>query len=72
MNSQPVKTEETVSHHQNNKNIKEVGTPPVQSNLCTSLIAVSRAVQSKDTKTASEKWLLKPEAKESPAPPLFF
>ena len=45
---------------------KELGTPPVESNLCTSLIAVSTAVQSKVTKTVSEKQLLKPEAKDSP------
>ena len=30
----PIKTEETVSHHQNN-NVKEVGTSPARSNLCT-------------------------------------
>ena len=50
----PIKTELTISHHQNNK-VKEVGTPPVQSNLCASLIAVSTAVWSKVTKTVSEK-----------------
>ena len=53
----PVKTEETVSHRQNNK-VKEVGTPPAPSNLCASLIAVSTAVRSKVTKTMSEKQLL--------------
>ena len=31
----PAKTEETVSHRQSN-DVKEVGTSPVQSNLCTS------------------------------------
>ena len=38
--SDPQKTEETVSHRQNNT-IKEVGTQPVRSNLCASLICVS-------------------------------
>ena len=47
--SQPVKTKETVSHRQNNT-VKEVGTPPVPSNLCTPLIAVSTAVRNTDTK----------------------
>ena len=47
--SQPVKTKETVSHRQNNT-IKEVGTPPVPSNLCTPLIAVSTAVRNTDAK----------------------
>ena len=42
----PAKTEETVSHRQNN-NDKEVGTPPVGSNLCTSLIAVSKVARNK-------------------------
>ena len=42
----PVKTEETVSHDQNN-NDKEVGTPPVPSNLGTPLTAVSTAVRNK-------------------------
>jgi len=46
----PAKTEETTSHHQN-INVKEVGTSSVPSNLCTSLTAVSTAVQSKVTKT---------------------
>ena len=41
----PVKTEETVSHLQNNS-VKEVGTPPVPSGSCTSLTAVSTAAQS--------------------------
>ena len=54
----PAKTEETVSHRQNNS-VKEVGTPPVRSNLCTSLIAVSIAVRSKVTETVSEKQLLR-------------
>ena len=40
------KTEETVSRRQNNS-VKEVGTPPVPSNLCTSLIAASTAVRRK-------------------------
>ena len=39
----PVKTEETVSHRQNN-DVKEVGTPPVPSNLCTPQLALSTAV----------------------------
>ena len=47
-----------------NNNVKEVGTPPAQSNLCTLLIAVSTAVQSKVTQAVSEKQLLKPEAKD--------
>ena len=50
----PAKTEETVSHDQNN-NDKEVGPLPVRSNLCTPLIAVSTAVREKVTKTVSEK-----------------
>ena len=41
----PAKTEETVSLRQNN-DVKYVGTPPMPSNLCTSLIAVSTAVRS--------------------------
>ena len=49
----PVNTEETVSHRQNS-NVKEVGTPPMRSNLCTSLITVSTAVRNKVTKTRSE------------------
>ena len=36
----PAKTEETVSHRQNNS-VKEFGTPPVRSYLCTPLIALS-------------------------------
>ena len=36
----PVKTEETVSHRQNN-NLMEVGTRPERRSLCTSLTAVS-------------------------------
>ena len=39
-----VKTKETASHRQNN-NVKAVGTPPVRSNLCTPLTAVSTAVR---------------------------
>ena len=54
----PVKTEETVSHRQNS-NVKDVGTPPVRSNLCTSVFAVSTAVRNKVTKTVSEKQLLR-------------
>ena len=49
-----------------NNNVKEVGTPSAQSNLCTLLIAVSTAVQSKVTQAVSEKQLLKPEAKDRP------
>ena len=49
----PVKTEETVSHSQNN-NVKEVGTRLVPRSLCTSLTAVS-AVCGTVTKTVSEK-----------------
>ena len=45
---QHAKTEETVSHRQNN-NVKEVGTPPVRSNLCTSLIAVSTAARAEQS-----------------------
>ena len=37
----PAKTEETVSSQRQNNTVKEVGTPPVQSTLCASLIAVS-------------------------------
>ena len=44
------KTEETVSRRQNNS-VKEVGTPSVPSDLCTSLTAVSTAVRSRVTKT---------------------
>ena len=51
------KNQETVSHRQNNT-VKEVGTPPVGSNLCISLIAVSTAVRSKVTQTVSKKQLL--------------
>ena len=54
----PAKTEETVSHRQNN-DVKDVGTPPVQSSLCTSLTAVSTAVRNKVTKTVSEEQLLR-------------
>ena len=43
------KTEETISHRQNN-DVKKVRTPPVPSSSCTSLIAVSTAVRSKVTK----------------------
>ena len=50
----PAKTEETVIHRQNNK-LKEVGTPPVRSNLCTPLTAVSTAMRSKVTRTVSKK-----------------
>ena len=49
-----LKTEETVSRRQNNT-VKEVGTSPVRSSLCTSLIAISTAERSKVTKTVSEK-----------------
>ena len=49
----PVKTEETVSHRQNN-NVKEMGARAVPRNLCTSLTAVS-AVCGTVTKTVSEK-----------------
>ena len=55
---QPAKTEETVSHRQNN-GVSEVGTSPVPSNLSTSLTAVSTAVRNKVTKTVSEKQLLR-------------
>ena len=54
----PAKTEETVSHRQNN-NVKEVGTPPVRSNLCTLLTDVLTIVRNKVTKTMSEKQRLK-------------
>ena len=57
----PVKTEETVSHRQNN-NVKEVGTPrppQMRSNFCTSLIALSTAGRNKVTQTGSEKQLLR-------------
>ena len=37
---------------------QEEGTPPVRSNLCTPLIAVSTALRNKVTKTVSEKQLL--------------
>ena len=46
----PAMTEVTVSHRQND-NVEEVGIPPVQSNLCTPLTAVSTAVRNKVTKT---------------------
>ena len=72
----PTKTKETISHFQNN-NVKEAGSPPVWSNMCTSLIAVSSAVLNKVTKMVSEKQLLRrtqqqdnPSSYESPAPPL--
>ena len=54
----PAKTEETISHRQNN-NVKEMGTPPVRRNLCTTLITLSTAVGNNVTKTASEKQLLR-------------
>ena len=54
----PAKTEETVSHRQNSS-VKEVGTPPVRSNLCTLLTAVLTTVRNKVTKTMSEKQLLR-------------
>ena len=54
----PAKIEETVSRHQN-ISVKEVGTPPVRSNLCTPLIAVRTAVRSKVTKTMSKKQQLR-------------
>ena len=38
----------------------------MRSNLSTSLITVSTAVQGKDSKTVSEKQLLKHESKDSP------
>ena len=50
----PMKTEETVRHRQNNSVIKEVGTPPVRSNLCTPQLALSTAVRKTDTKAESE------------------
>ena len=70
------KTEETVSHRQND-NVKEVGTPPVQCNLCTPLIALSTVERNKVTKTCSvrkasvEEQLQKdqPSSYENPAPP---
>ena len=54
---QPAKTEETVSHRQNN-GVSEVGTSSEPSNLSTSLTAVSTALRNKVTKTVSEKQLL--------------
>ena len=64
-----VKTEETVSRLQNKteetanrlqtNNVKEVGTPPVRSNLCTLVIAVSTAVRNKVVRTVSRKQLLR-------------
>ena len=75
---QHAKTEETVSHHQNN-NVKEVGTPPVRSNLCTSLIAVSAAARAEQShkdsvrKATVEEQLssktINPSSYDSPAPP---
>ena len=42
-----------------NNHVKEVGTPPMRSNLCDPISAVSTAVRSKVTKTVSEKQLLR-------------
>ena len=70
----PVQTEETVSCRQNT-NVKEVGTPPVRSNLFTSLTAVSTAVRSRVTKTMSVEQLSRNNGNKrlssfpSPAPP---
>ena len=50
----PAKTEETVSHRQG-YNVKEVGTPPVPSNLRTPLIAVSTAMRTMSQRPVSEK-----------------
>ena len=47
-----LRPEENDSHRQHNS-VKEVGTSPLPSNLCTSLISVSAAVQSRVTKTMS-------------------
>ena len=52
--TRPVKTEETVSHRRN-YNVMEVGTPPMRSNLCTPLTAVSTAVRSEVTKDGVRK-----------------
>ena len=49
---------EAVDHRPNNY-VKAVGSSLVRSNLCTSLIAVSTAVQSSDTKTMSVAQLLR-------------
>ena len=54
--SGPGKTKETASHRQNNR-VKELGTLPVPSNLCTPLIAVSTAVRSRVPKTVFERQL---------------
>ena len=40
-----------------NNTVKQVGSPPVSSNLCNPLTAVSTAVRNKVTKTVSEKQL---------------
>ena len=47
----PAKTAETVSHRQNS-NVKEVGTPPVLSNLCAPRLALSTVVRNRVTKIA--------------------
>ena len=72
-----VKTEETVSHRQN-KNVKEVGTPPVRINLCTPLIAVSTAedrhkdsVRNATVEEHLSSKTINPSSYESPAPPPF-
>ena len=49
---------ETASHRQNN-HVKEVGTPPVRSDSCSSQIGVSAAVRSKVTKTVIVRQLLR-------------
>ena len=44
--SDPQKTEEAVDHRQNNCYVKAVGTSPLQSRLCTPLVAVAAVVWS--------------------------
>ena len=69
----PAKTEETVTTARTTV-LKEVGTPPVRSNLCTPLTAVPTATRSKVTKTVSKKQGTtqqqdNPPSYENPAPP---
>ena len=57
--SDPYRPKRPPCSHRQNNNVKEVGTPPVRSKLCTPLIAVSTAVRNNVVKTVSEKQLLK-------------
>ena len=55
MNGSSLRPSFLVSHRQNNNVVTEVGTPPVQSNLCTPQFALSTAVWDRVSKTQSPK-----------------